>query len=292
MTLSRIVTKNLSVFKTYFSKRFPLLPLLLYTTLTAGAIQYYFQKFDAAHILGSSFMYLCFLLHLRILDECKDEQYDKNNHPDRPVQKGDISLRILRYIGLGNIVVIILLAFYISKIPELFLLLFSLFYSFLMFKEFFIGELLRKHIVFYLVSHQVVFIPLFFFFYSVFNKHIWLPKTMSSLLHIIVIVIPIVLIEIGRKMVHRYHDGKKTNDTYAYVWGEENSLRVFSLILFIAGIFSFGITHFSFFASLSILFLASVLFTGSFLFPKSILRNYMVITTASALYLPLSFLLH
>lgn len=54
-------------------------------------------KYVALGIAGLSFM-----LHTRIIDEIRDKEVDDVHHPDRPVQRGLVSLRELTVLGYAN----------------------------------------------------------------------------------------------------------------------------------------------------------------------------------------------
>ena len=50
-------------------------------------------------------------------------------------------------------------------------------------------------------------------------------------------ILPVVIMEIGRKMVHRVsHKGIQTSDTYAYEWGEGQAIFVFSALFIVGGV--------------------------------------------------------
>lgn len=282
----------LQKFTIYFTNRFPLLPLLLYTTVTALSINSAFYSIDWKKTFIISLVYLMFLFHLRILDEFKDYYYDTRYHTDRPIQQGFMSLSILRKVGMMNLFFLFFLAFFVSNLKQAAFLILAIFYTIFMFKEFFIPKFLSKHVLIYLFSHEIVFIPLFLFFYSVFYKAIWIPITFADFALLFYTISPIILIEIGRKIKHRYDKkGKKTDDTYAYIWGQENSLRVFSFMLGLVGVLSIFIPGFNNLLSGVILFITLILFSGSFIYPKYLIGKSMAVTTICALLLP-SFLIY
>lgn len=272
----------------YLSERFPLVPLLLYTTATMIGISTSFPKPQWILIILLSIIYLLFLFHLRVLDEFKDYEYDSIHHTQRPVQEGLITLSAIKTAGIINLFVLFLLSYRVSSFPVFILFVLTLIYTGFMYKEFFIKDYLKKHIGQYLLSHQLVFIPLFWFFYSVLNISFWQLSKLINITALIYSIIPIVLIEIGRKLKHRYnHKGEKTNDTYVYHWGEGTSLRIFATIIF----FSFLLyTYLESNILISmIIFSSSVLiFIGSFAFRKVVIKYSMLITTFLALFLPLA----
>lgn len=99
-----------------------------------------------------------FLLMLRVYDEHKDYELDCQNHPQRVLQRGLITLTHLKVLGGIAIVLQIGVSLYLDRgvgaITYRWLPVFV--YSALMAKEFFIGEWLSKHLVLYALSHMVV----------------------------------------------------------------------------------------------------------------------------------------
>lgn len=272
----------------YFTDRFPILPLFIFTSLTAIAINTLFHTSSYLKIISISFIYLQFLFHIRILDEFKDYLYDKTNHADRPVQSGLISLKSLKIIGIINLLIIVILAVLISNLFLVLIFFISLLYTFLMYKEFFVSEYLRKRALLYLTSHEIVFIPLFIFFYSSLWNSIWIPNNISQISHFLFLILPITIIEFGRKMKHRKnHKGDITDDTYAFIWGEENSLRIFILLILLEGLLSLNIIGINHFVPIVINTLSLLLFLISFIHSKILIENNMIITTLIALLIPI-----
>ena len=278
--------------KTYLTDRFPLVPLAIYSLATGLGINSAFNQIDLQKVVITTLLYLSFLLHLRVLDEFKDYAYDNLNHPDRPVQTGLITLGELKIVGILNLVVLFLLAYFASPPQVILLLIIALLYTILMFKEFFAPEFLRSRPLLYLVTHQLVLIPLFLFFYSLFNKHAWTINDLSRSSRLFYTILPATLIEIGRKLKNRYNDkGEKTSDTYAYWWGEKNSLLAFAALVLVAGLLSLYITGFNPLFSFLIIASALIIFAGSFYYQGFLIEKNMLITSFYTLFLLLSLLL-
>jgi 4-hydroxybenzoate polyprenyltransferase len=279
-------TSNKNIMQ-YLKERFPIVSLSLFSLITALAINSSSETHNYIKVFCVALIYLLFLFHLRVLDEFKDYQYDNENHKDRPIQSGLISLSFIKKIGVINFVLLNFIALLISS-PYVFLLcMVSLLYTGLMFKEFFIPDYLRKRPVFYLISHEIVLIPLYLFFYSVINGKLWFFSDFNKLSLFLYTFIPIILIEIGRKLKHRYSkEGKTTNDTYAFIWGERKSIQIFSILILIAGLLSIFIQNFNFIFSTLIIISSFIIFLGSYLYPKLIIDNNMLITSIFVLALP------
>lgn len=275
--------KTVKRLNSYLKERFPWFSLSIYSLLTIFAINSAFKSFNIFKVFGLALLYVLFLFHLRVLDEFKDFQYDAENHADRPIPRGLIDLNFIKTLGIINFALQVTLSYLLAP-PAVFLLyLLTLTYTGLMFKEFFASRFLRVKPVLYLISHEIVLIPLFLFFYSTLNGALWKITSFSKLALFIYTFLPIILIEIGRKLKHRVNtEGKHTNDTYAYVWGEKTSIVVFAAIIILAGILSF---------SRLLLLSGAILILGSQMFPKFIVKNHMGLTTIFALLLPILLIL-
>ena len=160
-----------------------------------------------------------------------------------------------------------------------------------MFKEFYVSEYLRKRALLYLFSHQIVFIPLFIFFYSSLWNRLWIPNNISQVSHFLFLVLPITIIEFGRKMKHRVnHKGEITNDTYAFIWGEKNSLRIFTLLILLESLLSINIVGINQSIPFGLILLSIVLFLISYSSSRILIENNMILTTIIALLIPISLL--
>ena len=116
--------------------------------------------------LFSGFLaFFLFLLRLRLFDEFKDFEHDARYYPDRPVQRGLVTLKeltVLIFIVLG---IEIFLAFINGRLA-LIIFFIAFFYSLLMFKEFFVSDWLRKHFTAYITSHEILVFPVFFYLFA------------------------------------------------------------------------------------------------------------------------------
>ena len=146
----------------YMKERFPLhknglLLLLIFSAVYKFTT--YAPMFNPVIFAAGAAAYILFALHLRLMDEFKDFKADSEYRPDRPVQRGLVSLK-----ELGRVmVVVIALELLLSALtgPAGFTcFLAAIIYSFMMWKEFFIGKFLGRHIYLYALSHGVVTIPL------------------------------------------------------------------------------------------------------------------------------------
>jgi 4-hydroxybenzoate polyprenyltransferase len=97
----------------------------------------------------------CFFFRMRLFDEIKDYEIDLKINPHRPLARGLISVREVKRTIIGLIILELILISNLGLVP-FFLYLFALFYSLLMYEEFFIGDWLRPHLTTYAVSHTIV----------------------------------------------------------------------------------------------------------------------------------------
>jgi hypothetical protein len=135
------------------SQYVPLLALyflsLLYFTQSLSSSQ------DPQSLLALWSVVLSFFLRLRLFDELKDFSFDCQHNPQRPLARGLLSVDQVRSALLGLIVFeCLLMKIYFSSFFYHYLSV--VFYSLLMFEEFFIGKWLRPHLTTYAVFHTFV----------------------------------------------------------------------------------------------------------------------------------------
>ena len=155
---------GLAAIREYLSERFPV-PVTLLLSVATGVAAYAVAQgslvragapvvFDGTALAGCAAVFL-FLFHLRVFDEHKDFALDSETRPDRPVQRGLITLRQLKVLGVGAVAGQLLIALAPGpSIGALYLL--PLGYSLLMYFEFFAKDWLSARIVWYAITHCVV----------------------------------------------------------------------------------------------------------------------------------------
>ena len=207
----------------YSKERFSLsqfIPLSLFLSLSASfGVQYYL--YDSINnflpLVISFFALILFFLRLRLFDEHKDAKHDKEHYPDRPITRGLINLKeITRIIFL--LIIFETTISILAGINSFWFFLFAFFYSFLMYKEFFIDKWLREHFSAYIFSHEILVFPLFFYLFSIngflinmFNQeYFWYLS--------LFIVIQLFLLEVTRKMRSKENE-IGSRDTYTAQYG-------------------------------------------------------------------------
>lgn len=156
----------------YLRERFPLkefviLALLLAISAGAGVQIYIYKHFLSTRSLFLSFLALfLFFLRLRLFDEFKDFSHDSQYYPNRPVQRGIITLKELARAVFVVLLFEMLIAIKSGFAPLWFFLI-AFAYSLLMFKEFFVSRWLRNHFTVYIISHEILVFPLFLYIFSI-----------------------------------------------------------------------------------------------------------------------------
>ena len=147
----------------YLQERFPLLQTLLGVVLmvatdglaTLALIEQplYEQALWRMAIVVAIFVGVFF--HLRVFDEHKDWAVDRIAFPERVLSRGWITLSQLRGLAAGVIAGEILLAAWTGPVLLAWTLV-LLAYTWLMLREFFVGDWLRRHLVLYGASHMAI----------------------------------------------------------------------------------------------------------------------------------------
>jgi 4-hydroxybenzoate polyprenyltransferase len=170
---------------------------------------------------GTAFL---FFLQLRLADEFKDFEEDARYRPYRPVPRGLVSLRDLGSVWVITVLVQVGLALWLQKSLIVLLALVGLYLA-LMSKEFFVGEWLKSHPVFYLLSHMVI-IPLVDLYATACD---WWPaqgRPPDGLIWFLVVsYFNGIVIEIGRK-IRAPKDEEVGVNTYSFIWGPRSAAFV------------------------------------------------------------------
>jgi 4-hydroxybenzoate polyprenyltransferase len=112
------------------------------------------MHYDLTSVLGAVTLF-CFFFHLRVFDEHKDYAEDVIHHPDRVLQRGLITLRDLKILGAIALAIEITLAA-VRGLPALAAWGIAFAFSFLMLKEFFVRDWLKRHFLVYATSHMLL----------------------------------------------------------------------------------------------------------------------------------------
>ena len=155
----------------YIAERFPLaqfLPLSAVVSLPAAlGTQAYIHSSPysiPAALLTFGAVFLL-LLRLRLVDELKDLEHDRRFYPNRPLPRGLVQPREVGWVAAGVVLIEVLLAT-AAGVSSLALFALVGLYSVATSCEFFCREWLRSHFTVYVVSHELLIVPVCFYLYS------------------------------------------------------------------------------------------------------------------------------
>ena len=227
---------------TYQMERFPFVKngvfILLFYAGTHNLFLFlygYPYRFHPNQIIGFITLFLIFF-QLRLFDEIKDFQVDSDTLPDRPVQRGVISLNEVKVLsGIVTILIIILNVF--CGLDNLLKTLVLEAFIFLMLKEFFLGERLRMNRVVYAALHMLV-MPFMAFYIgghtssSVFSlEGIWV---------FVMVYLTGFIIEVGRK-IEAPGSELPGVDTYSKLLGPRGAAYLYLVMVIIFSMLSGGV---------------------------------------------------
>ena len=254
--------KNLFTrFYNYQLERFPILVILLtgFSVIISSAAVALPEGQDLYQVMAELILALIvsvlFMYHIRVIDEFRDHKFDSKYHPNRPVQRGLISLRELLIIDFFGIILQFLINFNFSNLSML-LWISAFGYTIISGNDFFLGDRIKKRFFLYNLLNLVQLFIFQFYLYSIFNPQF---SFFDILLvsHFIFAILNVSLLEFTRKVKSSSMESL-VKDTYSSRFGREGACS----ILIIIALFSFAIFTYSLFA-LSMNFF---LFSGGLVF--------------------------
>jgi len=177
---------------------------------------------------------LFWFMLLRIADEHKDFEEDCQFRPYRPVQRGLVKLKELRYIGIFLALSMIGLSIWIDWRLLGTLAIAGLWFTF-MTLEFGVSKWLKAHPTIYLISHMML-LPLIDLYATSVE---WLPRggvfSFGILLYMISSFCDGTVVEVGRKL--RAPENEEYGvDTYTQIWGPKRAMIVWMFCKTISGV--------------------------------------------------------
>jgi len=246
----------------------PLIFVLLFAHITLTG----FSEVKAWPTIALFFVLLSFFFRMRLFDEIKDYETDCEMNPSRPLPRGILRVRDLKW------TIFILFGFElaltcIANPIALVLLLTAQGYSFLMYKEFFIGKFLRLHLTTYAVTHTVVMILLSALCSTWLSEYLpWQLETRYWIFAIGCFGVFNVF-EFGRKTFAETEE-KSGADSYSKVWGRGGAVALnLSQVLLGLGAMGYAYPYNSLQWLLGGIILATLFITGI---------NYLISNTATA----------
>ena len=204
--------------------------ILLYSTFTTLLCHIHhqtFQFFSITSIIGILNVFTVMLM-LRIMDELKDREIDsllfaKRAFPAGKVYEKDLKISLIAVI----ITFISMNAFYIRV---LFSAILVLMYSILMFKFFFIPNILRKNLLLNLATHNPVIVLILFHLFNIFTVQQYMNYSQISWFDVILLILLFWLMlfswEISRKI--RSAEEETAYVTYSQIFGRVGAMLVAS----------------------------------------------------------------
>lgn len=98
---------------------------------------------------------LFMFFHMRVIDEFKDFERDRVVHPHRVLSRGLVTLKQLGRVGMFVVAVELILS-YLFGTSALFMCIVILAFSWLIYKEFYIGEVLENHLLLNAFLHLII----------------------------------------------------------------------------------------------------------------------------------------
>lgn len=144
----------------FIKERFKPLEYLPLIVLFVGANilfagKYFTLGIEPLALAKIGIMTLCFFFRMRLFDEIKDYEIDLVINPHRPLARGLLTVDKVKKGILALIAFELALGFSFGMVPAL-VYVFAIFYSLMMYEEFFIGDLIRPHLTTYAIAHTIV----------------------------------------------------------------------------------------------------------------------------------------
>ncbi len=239
-------------FYLYQEERFPL-KILAFTTsavvLSSAAILSY--EASLTRMLSALLACLCYLFHVRVIDESRDYQHDATYHAERPVQRGLISLNELFVLDAVGLVLFAMVCF-LYGIPAVVYGIALLLFSYAAWKEFFMKKWLKKRFFLYNAINMFQMILLQLLIYGVLTLEFLITGVMW--IHLLFVIWNTLLMEVVRKIKPARLE-TKGHDTYSSHLGFKNALGIFWAL----ALFNFLTFHWMYYAIESTLGLYNVL---------------------------------
>jgi len=219
----------------YTKERFPLPAIALFVfllTTSAAAVSHHLTgwplQWNEPRIWVAITTVFLLMMQLRLMDEIKDYDKDRQAYPERLLSRGIITLpEIRRIIGVVMGLQVGLNLFMASDMlwSSIAMLTFAL----AMAKEFGVGEFLNRHLGLYLFTHQLI-LPFIVGYaaVSIAPSAAWYssPHLLWALL---TLSLPSTVYEIARKTWSPDRESPLA-DSYTRVWGRQNTVMVTSML--------------------------------------------------------------
>jgi len=221
----------------YQAERFPLaktMPLLAVFSAASICVSAQLSGRTLPHwfaFLAGFVIVMALFFQMRVCDEYKDLEDDKNFRPDRPIPRGLVSLQTIINLGLLTVPLAAVIA-WLWYPPVLWLLLLTWVWLGAMTAEFGVPAWLKSHPILYLLSHMAI-MPLIDLLLTGIE---WLPGGGPAPLLWLFLALSFVngcVLEIGRKLWAPENEIAGV-DTYSGLWGPRIATYVWLFCVFIS----------------------------------------------------------
>lgn len=222
----------------YTKERFPLIPVLILVILMTSAAAHLLANWyglpfswQSTEHFGAIVTVFLFMLELRMADEIKDFDKDSIAYPDRMLSKGIVNLNNIRAVLFSVVAIQLIINFFLG-IEHLVLLLILQGYAYLMAQEFFAKNFLEKRIGVYLISHQIILIPLMIYSALSFVPVSAFSEDLYVIYPLLYLCLPYTVYELSRKTWSKDRENIHA-DSYTRFWGI-NKTVVIEMLLVVA----------------------------------------------------------
>ncbi len=189
-----------------------------------------------AHLALFAVLYVALLLRYRVVDEWKDFRHDSRHYPDRPVQRGAITPRVLAVLGIGAVVVELTLAWLLGGLPALPLYALVTALTVGTAVDFGARGFFERHFSLGFAIHQLVYPAMFAWAAVALGASL---REASTWWGIAAATCLFVSAEVVRKFQPRTSaEGGTVADTYGAVWGRRLALMGLIALVVAAGAFA------------------------------------------------------
>ena len=208
-------------FWVFQSERAPLLVLALTTVTLTAAVSRLHGNLNWRTAAVASALVILYLLQIRLADEPKDFEHDNIHYPDRPVQRGLITLAELNTLKYVVVALFLGLAATTASWSTMLWAAVQQGYSYLTWREFFIRDWLRRHFLSYQLLHYVQLFILGWLVLGVLQ----IAPAVERALFFVYVMLMIGMIESSRTIGGR--DQQAADDRYSHRLGVELAVAVF-----------------------------------------------------------------
>ncbi len=208
-------------FWVFQQERVPIIALFAVGLVVTIGIAKVSHNLDWTHVLIAALMSTLYFLQIRLADEPKDFEHDNKYHPNRPVQRGLITLKELARAKNSTIVIFMILACLTGSLAVVTLAVLQQSYSYLTRKEFFVRDWLRQHFFIYQYSHYAQLLILSWLSVTILR----IQPLHEQLVYFGYVLAMIAPIESSRTIGGT--DEKQADDRYSYKLGTHFALASF-----------------------------------------------------------------